>query len=129
MNRQASSATRRPGIGRLACCLVATAFIAVACGRNASGHDQPNSATAPAGNPAATTLTSTAPDASLTAVTTQPTGSAAPGTTSASPAAPVYSAPPVASDPVTADLTVIDQSIQSISNSISGADSGTSGGE
>ncbi len=120
MNRQAGSATRLAGV------LVAAALIAVACGGHQPGQVRVSPDGAGTPNPPAATLPAEPPAASESVPAL---ASAEPAASAAVMPAAVYSAPPVSRDPVTSYLSSIDQSIQSVGSSISGADAGTSGGE
>jgi hypothetical protein len=116
VNRQASSAVR------LASALVIAGIVVVACGRHGSPQAQPV-AQDPAASPVTAVATFT-PEAVQTpdvAVTAAPSDSAAPVAT--------YAPPAPANDPVTGEILSIDQLLGGLDGSLSGADSGSAGGE
>lgn len=123
MNRQTSSAAR------LASTLVIVGIVAVACGRsNAAQGTQPATQGPTA---AASALAETPTPTPVAATSDAPASPAASGSAtpaSATPAA-TYSPPAIANDPVTGEIQSIDQLLKGIDGSLSGADSGTNGGE
>ncbi|MGD0018129.1 MAG: hypothetical protein ABSD62_02650 [Candidatus Limnocylindrales bacterium] len=119
MNLQTSSAAR------LASALLIAGIVTVGCGRHDAGQG-----TQPAGTDPAAAASPVA-----AATLTPPPGDATPDVTaspdasdSAAPAAS-YSPPATADDPVTGDIQSIDQLLKGIDGSVSGADSGSTGGE
>lgn len=117
----------RTSAARLVGALLIAGLVAVACGRPGEGQGAQPAGTTPAAeiSPNAEATLTPAPTASTPDASSSPDSSE-----SALPGAPDASATPGSgNDPFVGEIQSIDQLLKGIDGSLSGSDSGTSGGE
>jgi cytoskeletal protein RodZ len=124
VDRQLSSVTR------LAVVALLVGVAAIGCGNRSAATPPASIGSTPAPQATAVdqptaTLASTPTDSATDAASTAPTDSAAPSATTVTGG----SNPQPTTDPVTTDITNLNNIINGINGSVSGGDAGTSGGE